>query len=281
MEGERGASAGNAVEEQRQRATTGNDDGSQVTAVSDRASRVGGDGPSSSLIFASAAEERDFLRKELDKIQEELAVTSKEKHQSAELGLQLLDQRDDLQHRLEDLELAYESTKSELEALRNALTKSQTSHKISATSGIEQEESLLQESASKEASFTSTLNDLEREMKLLRLELDRVRGEKERLYTEQQEMNKQIEMIEWEKKNTRSELKEMKARESRLLSDMNELEDENISLQKQVSNLKSSQIDFETAKHEVRRLQEELDVRKLQVEEFETLKNIAEKQVSF
>lgn len=230
-------------------------------------------------IFGNVTEERDHLRKELDKLQEEFAVTSKQNHQSAELGLQLLDQRDDLQHRLEDLEAVYDSTRNELEALRTALTKSQTSHKMSATSGIEQEESLLLESASKEASFTSTLNDLERELKQVRHELDRVRGEKERLLSEQLESSKQIELNDWEKKGLRTELKELKSRESRLLSDMNELEDENISLQKQVSNLKSSQIDFETAKHEVRRLQEELEVRKLQTEEFETLKNIAEKQV--
>ena len=68
-------------------------------------------------------------------------------------------------------------------------------------------------------------------------------------------------------------------RESRLSSDMNELEDENISLQKTVSNLKSNQVEFETAKHEVRRLQEEVNLRRLQVEEFEILKNIAEKQM--
>lgn len=230
-------------------------------------------------VFASVHDERDFLRKEVDRLQEELAVTSKEKTQSAELGLQLLDQRDELEKRLEELETAYDGARSELEAMRVALAKSQTSQKMSATSGIEQEETLLMESASKEASFTSTVNQLERELKQLRHELDRVTGEKERLLHDQQELNKQMEVSDWEKKNLRAELKEMKMRESRLLNDMNELEDENVSLQKQMSSLRSSQVDYETAKYEVRRLQEELEVRKLQVEEFETLKNIAEKQV--
>lgn len=219
------------------------------------------------------------LKQELERVQEELAVTSREKHQSAELGLQLLDQKEELQRRYDELESSYESTKNELDALRSALAKTQTSFKLSATSGIEQEESLLKESASKEASFAMTLSDLERELKSLRTELDRVQAEKERLLIEHSDLTKQVEVVDWERKTMRSELKELKARESRLLNDMNELEDENISLQKQVSALRSSQIEFESAKHEVVRLKEELAVRKLQVEEFEILKNIAEKQM--
>ena len=226
-----------------------------------------------------ALQERDQLKMELDRIQAELAVTSREKHQSAEFGLQLLDQKEELQKRFDELEAIYDTTRSELEALRTALAKSQTIQKVSTTTGIEQEESLLKESATKEATFTSTLNDLERELKAMRIELDRIQAEKERLLLEHQDMTKQLEVVDWERKTMKTELKDLKMRESRLLQDMSELEDENISLQKQVSSLKSSQIEFESAKHEVIRLQEELEVRRLQVEEFETLKNIAEKQV--
>ena len=227
----------------------------------------------------TAVSERDNLRSELDRLQEELAVTAREKHQSAEYGLQLLDQKEELQKRFDEMETLYDATKNELEALRTALAKSQTSQKVSATTGIEQEESLLQESATKEATFVSTLSDLERELKSLRSELDRERAEKERLVVEHQDVSKKLEVCDWDRKNMKTELKDLKIRESRLLQEMNELEDENISLQKQVSNLKSSQIEFETAKHEVIRLQEEMELRRLQVEEFETLKNIAEKQV--
>lgn len=49
-------------------------------------------------------------------------------------------------------------------------------------------------------------------------------------------------MSEWEKKTYKAELKELKLREARLLSDNNELEEENISLQKQISSLRSSQV---------------------------------------
>ncbi|RWS29026.1 Protein bicaudal D-like protein [Leptotrombidium deliense] len=228
---------------------------------------------------SSLKEESESLRQEIERLNEELLLTSKEKHQSAELGLQLLDEKEELQKKYEDLELAFEATKHDLEVMRSAYSKSQTSQKVSANTGIEQEESLLLESASKEASFASTIQEIERELKQVRLELERTAAERERLLNEHSEIMKQMEVMEWERKAMRNELKDLKLRESRLLSDMNECEEENISLQKQVSNLKSNQIDFESAKHEVRRLQEELELRRLQVDEYETLKNIAEKQM--
>lgn len=223
--------------------------------------------------------ERDYLKLEVERLQEELSLSAKEKHQSAEYGLHLLDEKERLQTRLDELETLHEATKTELEALRNAFAKFQTIQKASADRGIEQEESLLQESASKEAKFALVLQELERELKMVRSELARVEADKDRLGNDHAELSEQLRISEWERKNLRMEVKELKERELRLSSDVNELEDENTSLQKTVSNLKSNQIDYETAKLEVRRLQEEIELRRLQVEEFETLKNIAEKQM--
>ena len=45
-----------------------------------------------------------------------------------------------------------------------------------------------------------------------------------------------------EVKEMRSELKDYKIRETRLISDYSELEEENIMLQKQISNLRTSQV---------------------------------------
>ena len=45
-------------------------------------------------------------------------------------------------------------------------------------------------------------------------------------------------------KEMRSDLKEYKMRETRMLSDYSELEEENIMLQKQISNLRTSQVPF-------------------------------------
>lgn len=223
--------------------------------------------------------ERDSLKSEVERLQEELSLSAKEKHQSAEYGLHLLDEKERLQTRLDELEAVHEATKIELESIRNAFAKFQTIQKASTDRGIEQEECLLQESASKEAKFASALQELERELKMVRSELARVEADKDRLANDHLELSEQLKMSEWERKNLRMEVKELKERELRLSSDVNELEDENTSLQKTVSNLKSNQIDYETAKLEVRRLQEEIELRRLQVEEFETLKNIAEKQM--
>lgn len=75
------------------------------------------------------------------------------------------------------------------------------------------------------------------------------------------------------------ELKDLKYRETRMMADYSELEEENITLQKQVSSLRSSQVEFEGAKHEIRRLTEDLDLLNSQVEELTKLKQIAEKQM--
>ena len=77
----------------------------------------------------------------------------------------------------------------------------------------------------------------------------------------------------------KSELKELKFRETRLLSDYSELEEENIGLQKQVSVLRSSQVEFEGDKHELRRLQEEVELLNQQNVELTHLRKLAEKQM--
>ncbi|SPP90029.1 blast:Protein bicaudal D [Drosophila guanche] len=84
---------------------------------------------------------------------------------------------------------------------------------------------------------------------------------------------------EAERLRLKSELKDLKFRETRMLSVYSELEEENISLQKQVSNLRSSQVEFEGAKHEIRRLTEMVELLNQQVDELANLKKIAEKQM--
>lgn len=75
------------------------------------------------------------------------------------------------------------------------------------------------------------------------------------------------------------ELKDLKYRETRMMADYSELEEENISLQKQVASLRSSQVEFEGVKHEIRRMTEDLDLLNSQVEELTKLRQIAEKQM--
>lgn len=219
------------------------------------------------------------LRQEIERLSRELDQASSEKVQSAQYGLVLLEEKENLQQRCEELESLYENTRNELDITQEALAKFQTTHKVTKESGIEQEESLLSESAAMETSLNSTILDLENDLKQMRQELDRAVEERDRILHEYNELNKCKIEIERERKQIRSELKEIKTRETRLLLDYSELEEENITLQKQVSGLKSSQVEFEGAKHEISRLQEEVEVYQQQVDELTKLKKIAEKQM--
>ncbi|XP_078033809.1 microtubule-associated protein Bicaudal D isoform X3 [Augochlora pura] len=219
------------------------------------------------------------LRIEIERLSRELDLASTEKIQSAQYGLALLEEKSALQQRCNDLEALYENTKHELEITQEALAKFQTTTKLTTKSGIEQEESLINESAARETSLQSEIIELESETKQLRHELERVQSERDHALQEREEVGKDCQQAETERKSLRSMLRECRFRESRLLQDYSELEDENISLQKQVSGLRSSQVEFEGAKHEIRRLTEEVEFLNSQVEELTNLKKIAEKQM--
>lgn len=228
------------------------------------------------------ASENNFavLRAEVERLTRELDQASSEKIQSAQYGLGLLAEKEQLQLRCEELDTLYENTKHELDITQEALAKFHSSHKATTKTGIEQEESLLNESAARETSLNSQIIDLENESKQLRHELDRVICERDRMLQDNSDMGKDKEDREIECKKLRAELREIKFRESRLITDYSELEDENISLQKQVSVLKSTQVEFESLKHEIRTLQEGVELLNSQVEELANLKKIAEKQLN-
>ncbi|XP_058795599.1 protein bicaudal D-like isoform X2 [Phymastichus coffea] len=219
------------------------------------------------------------LRTEIERLSRELDLASTEKIQSAQYGLALLEEKGQLQLRCNDLEGLYDHTKHELEITQEALAKYQTTTKLTTKSGIEQEESLLNESAARETSLQTQIIELESEVKQLRHELERVQAERDHALQEREDVGKDHLVVETERRSLRTELKECRFRESRLLQDYTELEDENISLQKQVSILRSSQVEFEGAKHEIRRLSEDVEFLNSQVEELTNLKKIAEKQM--
>ncbi|XP_050521164.1 protein bicaudal D [Daktulosphaira vitifoliae] len=219
------------------------------------------------------------LHQEINRLTRELDQAQTEKIQSATYGLSLLEEKQTLTKQYEELENLYESVKQELDITQEALNKFQTSHKVTTKSGIEQEESLLYETAALESSLNTTIIELENDTKLLRQELDRVRVERDRAIQDNNDLIRQSNESNHECKQLRSELREIKSRETHLLSDYSELEEENITLQKQIAHLKSSQVEFEGAKHEIRRLQENVELLYLQVDELAKLKKIAEKQM--
>lgn len=128
-----------------------------------------------------------------------------------------------------------------------ALNKFQKSQQVSTKSGIEQEDALLNESAAMETSLNLHILELENETKQLRHELERVTNERDRMLQENSEIGRDKSGAEAERARLKAELKDMKYRETRMLSDYSELEEENITLQKQVSSLRSSQVSLNGA----------------------------------
>ncbi|XP_013137315.1 PREDICTED: myosin-7B isoform X2 [Papilio polytes] len=220
------------------------------------------------------------LKVEIERLSRELDQASSEKIQSAQLGLVLLEEKSALQQRCNDLESLYENTKHELEITQEALMKLDTTQKVTTQSGIEQENALLNESAAMESSLTLQIIELEGESKQLRHELERVVSERDRLLTESCELGADKTTREAERAALRAELREARQREQRQLLDIADLEDENISLQKQVSALRSSQVEFEGLKHEVRQLREEAENARAMAEETAALRRIAERQLA-
>lgn len=68
--------------------------------------------------MAETLESIDNLKQELERLNLELDQTSSEKNQAAQYGLVLLEEKESLQTRLEDLEALYENTKHELDNTR-------------------------------------------------------------------------------------------------------------------------------------------------------------------
>lgn len=130
-----------------------------------------------------------------------------------------------------------------------------------------------------ETSLNEQIIELENELKQTKHELDRVTGERDRMLQENNDMGKDKEDRNMECKKLRTELREIKFRETRLITDYSELEEENIALQKQVSALRSGQVEFEGLKHENRRLMEDMDILKSEVVEMMNLKQITEKHM--
>ncbi|KAH8298362.1 hypothetical protein KR018_008094, partial [Drosophila ironensis] len=232
-------------------------------------------------VIMSGEEEKTVqdLRMEVERLTRELDQVSSASAQSAQYGLSLLEEKSALQLKCEELETLYDNTRHELDITQEALTKFQTSQKVTNKTGIEQEDALLNESAARETSLNLQIFDLENEIKQLRHELERVRNERDRMLQENSDFGRDKSDSEAERVRLKSELKDLKFRETRMLSEYSELEEENISLQKQVSNLRSSQVEFEGAKHEIRRLTEEVELLNQQVDELANLKKIAEKQM--
>lgn len=216
---------------------------------------------------------------EIERLTRELSAAQQENRQSAAYGLELLNEKENLQQKFEFIESQYEQAKVDLQELREALNKAVNEQRVSATSVYEKEVQLLDDKDALSASFTHAKQEIEKELKLTKSQLDSAIAEKERYLSERDELSKKNNLIEQERKSLKLELKDLKSRESKLFNENSELEEENVSLQKQVSNLRSAQVEFESSKHEIQRLQDELAGLHSQLEEVVTLRRITERQM--
>ncbi|XP_038552921.1 protein bicaudal D homolog 2 [Micropterus salmoides] len=221
-----------------------------------------------------------WLRVEVERLTRELRDTTHEKIQAAEYGLAVLEEKQQLKQRFDELETEYETVRQELDQLKEAFGQAYSTHKKVAADGESREESLILESASKEALYQQKVLELQNEVRQAKASLTSAQAENERLSSIALEMRENSELAELQRGQLRDDIREYKVREARLLQDYSELEDENISLQKQVSVLRQNQVEFEGLKHEIRRLEEDSQCLHSQLEEAMRLREIAERQLT-
>ncbi|KAK3927546.1 Protein bicaudal D [Frankliniella fusca] len=164
---------------------------------------------SASDLSKSAGEnclEVEELRREVERISRELDQAVAEKNQAAKYGLGLLEETKTLKQRCEELETLYENTRHELDITQEALIKFQSTHKATTETGIEQEESLLSESAALESSLTLHIGELENETK--QVEFEASKHETRRLQEEVDVLNEQLEELASLKKIAEKQLEE-------------------------------------------------------------------------
>ncbi|XP_033481340.1 protein bicaudal D homolog 2-like [Epinephelus lanceolatus] len=221
-----------------------------------------------------------WLQVEVERLTRELRETTHEKIQAAEYGLAVLEEKQQLKQRFDELETEYETVRHELDQLKEAFGQAYSAHRKVAADGESREESLILESASKEALYQQKVLELQNELRQAKASLTSSQAENDRLSAIALEMRENSELAELQRGQLRDDMREYKVREARLLQDYSELEEENISLQKQVSVLRQNQVEYEGLKHEIRRLEEDSQCLNSQLEEAMRLREIAERQLT-
>ncbi|XP_008288538.1 protein bicaudal D homolog 1-like [Stegastes partitus] len=218
-------------------------------------------------------------RAEVERLTRELAEANREKIRAAECGLVVLEENQSLKQQYAELEAEQEALRLELEQLQEAFGQAYSTQRKVAADGETNEETLLQESANKEAYYMGRLLELQSELKHSRVTACNAQADSEHLSTVLQELRESNEMLELQRSRMREEIREYKFRESRLLQDYSELEEENISLQKLVSTLRQNQVEYEGLKHEIKVLEEETEHLNSQLQDALRLKDISDAQL--
>ncbi|XP_077449890.1 protein bicaudal D homolog 1-like isoform X2 [Stigmatopora argus] len=220
-------------------------------------------------------------RAEVERLTRELAEANREKIRAAECGLAVLEENHGLKQQCAELEAEQEALRLELEQLQEvgspgAFGQAHSTQRKVAEDGETNEETLLEESATREAYYTGRLLELQAEVKRWQATAANAKADQDHLGCLLQELRERNEMLELQRSRTREEIREYKFRESRLSQDYAELEEENISMQKLVSTLKQNQVEYEGLKHELKVLEEETDILEGQLQDALRLKDISD-----
>ncbi|KAG7268518.1 hypothetical protein CRUP_002538 [Coryphaenoides rupestris] len=125
---------------------------------------------------------------EIGRLSQELRETTHEKIQAAEYGLAVLEEKQQLKQRYDELETEYEAARHELDQLKEAFGQAHSTHRKVAADGESREESLMLESASKEALYQQKVLEMQNDLRQAKDSLASTQAENERLVSVALEM---------------------------------------------------------------------------------------------
>lgn len=155
----------------------------------------------------------------------------------------------------------------------------QKSHRIVSKIGVAQEESILKESATREAELLKDATDLRLELKSAKNTIELLESEAGRFRTMAGELQSNIDILENQNKKLKRDKKELKAREGKNMTDYAELEDENVALHKQLLHLRQLLVEYESLKQEISHLKSNVLDLRMEKDEVSRLKRVVETQV--
>ncbi|KAJ3586010.1 hypothetical protein NHX12_012412 [Muraenolepis orangiensis] len=154
--------------------------------------------------------EEEVVKKEvMERLSRELRETTREKVQAAEYGLAVLEEKQLLQLRHDELEEEHDAVRQELQQLKEAFGQAYSNHRKVAADGESREESLIQESACKEAYYEQRVLVLQSDLRQSRNITTNTQSENERLAAINLEMREVSTMIESHLSGPRDEIAEL------------------------------------------------------------------------
>ncbi|VDP33363.1 unnamed protein product [Echinostoma caproni] len=204
------------------------------------------------------------LQEENRQLQNALKEALQEKCEAAQYGLRLLEEKQ---------QLRAEEVNRELKLSKQVL------HEQNEIQRFEEEQDMLSKYANKEQQLITQVQDLEVELKEIKIKLERQMTDNDGLHQKCADQTAKCEELQQSNQRLKNELKEIKVKEGQLLHEFDDLEAENLDLQKTILALKTSQVEFESLRHEFKRLQEENEIIHSQLEEITRLKRMTEKSL--